>query len=57
MGKPARNAFEVGENPVAPLVMEAAEGGTEELAVIHRKTRNGSVRPEAASAFLERFQV
>jgi hypothetical protein len=34
----ARDPLEVGENPVAPLIMEAAEGGTEELAVIHRKT-------------------
>jgi len=27
MGKPARDPFEIGENPVAPLVMQAAEGG------------------------------
>jgi hypothetical protein len=40
VGKPARNPFEIGENPVAPLVMQAAEGGTEEPAVIHRKTWN-----------------
>ena len=38
MGKPARDPFEIGENPVTPLVMQAAEGGTEKLAVIHRKT-------------------
>jgi hypothetical protein len=45
MGKPACDPFEIGENPVAPLVMQAAEGGTEELAVIHRKTQ-----PETESA-------
>src|SRR6476659_1486499 len=33
----ARDPFEVGENPVAPLIMQAAEGSREELAVIHRK--------------------
>ena len=37
----ARNSLQIGENPVAPLVMQAAEGGTEELAVIHRKTCKG----------------
>src|SRR6202521_538237 len=37
MRAPARDPFEIGENPVAPLVMQAVEGGTEELAVIHRK--------------------
>ena len=42
MRKPARDPLEIGENPVAPLVMQAAEGGTEEFAVIHRKTRNGA---------------
>jgi hypothetical protein len=40
--KPARDAFKIGENPVTPLVMQAVEGGAEELAVIHRKTRNGA---------------
>src|SRR3954466_15482781 len=56
MRKPARDALEIGENPVAPLVMQAVEGGTEKLAVIHRKTWNGT-RPGAASAFLEPFQL
>jgi hypothetical protein len=41
MGKAARDPFEIGENPIAPLIMQAVEGGTEELAVIHRKTWNG----------------
>jgi hypothetical protein len=36
--KPARDPFEVGKNPVAPLVMQAIEGGGEELTVIHRQT-------------------
>src|ERR1700757_2227760 len=36
--EPAGDTLEIGENPVAPLVMQAVEGGTEELAVIHRKT-------------------
>jgi hypothetical protein len=33
--------------------MQAAEGGTEELAVIHRKTWNGTW---GGAAFLERFK-
>jgi hypothetical protein len=37
VGKPARDPLEIGENPVTPLVMQAAEGGSKELAVIHRK--------------------
>jgi hypothetical protein len=37
MGKASRDPFEIRENPVAPLVMQAAEGGTEKLAVIHHK--------------------
>src|SRR5438876_10966234 len=37
MGEPARDPLEVGENPVAPLIMQAVEGGREEPAVIHRK--------------------
>jgi len=38
MRKPARDAFEIGEDAITPLVMQAIEGGTEELAVIHRRT-------------------
>jgi hypothetical protein len=38
VGKPARNSLQIGENPVTPLVVQAAEGVSEELAVIHRKT-------------------
>jgi hypothetical protein len=38
MGKSSRDPLEVGENPVAPLVMQAAEGGTEKFAVIHHKS-------------------
>src|SRR5579871_5301391 len=34
----AGETFEVRENAVAPLVMQAVEGGTEELVVFHRKT-------------------
>ena len=37
MREPAGDALEVGEDAVAPLVMQAVEGGTEELAVIHRE--------------------
>jgi hypothetical protein len=40
MREPAGNAFEIGEYPIAPLVVQAVESGTEELAVIHRKTRS-----------------
>ena len=42
MREPAGDPLEVGENPVTPLIMQAAEGGTEEFAVIHRKTWNGT---------------
>jgi hypothetical protein len=35
--EPAGDTLEVGENPVTPLLMQAIEGGTEELTVIHRK--------------------
>ena len=38
MRKAACDPFEVGEHPVAPLVMQAVEGGGEEFAVIHHKT-------------------
>jgi hypothetical protein len=38
MREAAGDALEIGENPVSPLVMQAAEGGAEEVAVIHRKT-------------------
>src|SRR6202035_5791423 len=51
VGKPAGDPLEVRENPVAPLVMQAVEGGAEELAVIHRKTWNGSGRPGRRSLF------
>ncbi len=40
MREPAGDAFEIGEDAVAALVMETAEGVTEELAVIHRKAWN-----------------
>jgi hypothetical protein len=36
----AGDAFQIGEYAVAPLVVQAAKRGTEELAVIHRKTWN-----------------
>src|SRR4029077_16396098 len=42
MREAARHPFEVGENPIAPLVMEAVEGGGEKFAVIHHETWNGN---------------
>jgi hypothetical protein len=42
MREPARDPLKVGENPVAPLIVQAAEGGTEEFAVIHRETWSGT---------------
>jgi hypothetical protein len=42
MRESAGNPLEVGENPIAPLIMQAVEGGREEPAVIHRKTWNAS---------------
>jgi hypothetical protein len=47
------DAFEISEDAVAPLIMETTEGGTEKLAVIHRKTWNR----RAFGLFLERFQL
>jgi hypothetical protein len=38
MREPARDPFQIGKYAVAPLVVEAVEGGTEELAVIHHET-------------------
>src|SRR5690242_3567650 len=41
MREPAGDAFEIGEDAVAALVMEAAEGVIEELAVIHHEAWTG----------------
>src|SRR5437868_9942557 len=49
----AGDPFEVGENAVAPLVMQAVEGGTEKFAVIHHKTWNGTGRIGRPSFRLE----
>jgi hypothetical protein len=38
MREPPGDPFEVGEDAVAPLVMQSGEGGVEEFVVIHRKT-------------------
>jgi hypothetical protein len=54
--KSSRDPLEVGENAVAPLVMQAVEGGTEKFAVIHHKTWNRN-RPDWLRAFLEPFQL
>ena len=48
MREATRDALEIGENAIAPLVMEAIEGGTEELAIIHRQTCSGN--PAGAAA-------
>src|SRR5690349_19565114 len=44
MRKPSGDPLEIGENPVAPLIMEATKGGTEILAVVHRKSRQFDAR-------------
>ena len=51
MREPAGNALEVGENPVAPLLMQAVKGTTEELAVIHRKKPGTDVMPGRQGPF------
>ena len=51
MRKPAGDPLEVGENPVAAFIMQAIEGGTEELAVIHGENLERNLRPEAAGSF------
>src|SRR5258708_24788879 len=48
--------LEVGEDPVALLIMQAVEGGREEPVVIHRKKPGTKAGAGAARAFLERFQ-
>ena len=55
MRKPAGDPLEIGEHAVAPLVMQAAEGGTEELAVIHRQNLKRSLRPEPVRALFRAF--
>jgi hypothetical protein len=60
MREPAGDPLEIGENPVAPLVMQAAEGGAEKLAVVHRKSWERELAGAAGLgkfAFLELFQV
>jgi hypothetical protein len=68
MGKPARDPFQIGENTITPLVMQAAEGVTEERAVIHHETcaePSGALLASQAfldqafldQAFLELFQL
>jgi hypothetical protein len=56
MREPSRDPLQIGEYPVAPLIMQAIECGTEELAVIHRKNLERNLRPERLAPFLERFQ-
>jgi hypothetical protein len=56
MREAAGDPLEVGENAVAAFIMEAIEGGAEELAVIHDKTRRRCPR-RTASLFLELFQL
>jgi hypothetical protein len=46
MRKSARDPLKIGENTVAPLVMQAAKGVTEELAVIHyRNLKRNRTQP------------
>jgi hypothetical protein len=54
MRETAGNAFQIGKDPIPPLVMKAIEGGTEKLAVIHRGTWNLS-GPKSEDTFLEGF--
>jgi hypothetical protein len=55
MGKPSRDPLQIGEHAVTPLVMQEAEGGLKELAVIHRKNPkrnpNGDERTGLFRAF------
>jgi hypothetical protein len=51
MGKAAGDAFQISKNPIPSLIMEAAEGGTEKLAVIHRENLEPSVGPKAETPF------
>src|SRR3981081_4351207 len=49
--KPARDALQISEDPIAPLVMEAVECGAEEVAVIHRENLERSVWPKTAEPY------
>src|SRR5258708_12633327 len=52
MREPAGDAFEVGKHPITPLVMQAVEGGTEELAVIHPQTSKPALAQPLPPPFL-----
>jgi hypothetical protein len=54
MRETAGDAFQIGKDPIPPLVMKAIKGGTEKLAVIHRGTWNLS-GPKGEDTFLEGF--
>jgi hypothetical protein len=51
MRESAGDPLEVGENPVAPLIMQAVEGGREEPVVIHRKKPGTEAGAGAARPF------
>src|SRR6202000_967783 len=51
MREPAGDPLEIGENPVAPFIMQTAEGGTEKLTVIHRKNLERDTGPEWLEPF------
>jgi hypothetical protein len=51
MRESAGDPLEVGEDPIAPLIMQAVEGGREEPAVIHRK----NLKPKLGLERLEPF--
>jgi hypothetical protein len=51
MRETARYALEIGEDPIAPFVMQAAEGGTEELTVIHHEDLQGGGGPAGTCPF------
>jgi len=56
MRESAGDPLEVGENPVAPLIMQAVEGGRKEPVVIHRKNLKRKLELEARNPYLEPFQ-
>src|SRR3954464_8049605 len=55
--EPAGDALEIRKNPVTPLVMKTAQGGTEILAVIHRKIRQFDAKNAPRRGGCDRFRA
>ncbi|WP_295848571.1 hypothetical protein [Tardiphaga sp.] len=57
MGKTTGDAFKIGENAIAPLIMQTFEGIPEELAVIHYQNLEKALKQTLLACVLELFQA